>query len=193
MIFSQAPLTTTCMNVANLSLCGAPFLRGFYSKDLILEVSLFNPTRALMVLLIFIATGMTAAYSLRLSFCSLWGAPKGGAYHAKAERDLYINFSTLILSSAAIVAGFFLQTVFLDFNPTPFVFPGLYKGLTIFVILSGFFASRVLWDAQYSPKDLNKPQFFFTTMWFLALISAQPLAKFSMRLGTGIMKSVDQG
>jgi len=70
-IFSQAPLTTTCINVANLSLCGAPFLSGFYSKDLILEISLFNSTRAFMVLLIFIATGMTAAYSLRLSFCSL--------------------------------------------------------------------------------------------------------------------------
>ena len=70
-MFSQAPLTTTCMNVANLSLCGAPFLRGFYSKDLILEVSLFSPTGSIMVLLIFIATGMTAAYSLRLSFCSL--------------------------------------------------------------------------------------------------------------------------
>jgi len=71
MIASQAPLTTTCINVANLSLCGAPFLSGFYSKDLILEISLFQPTSFLMVLLIFIATGITAAYSFRLSFCSL--------------------------------------------------------------------------------------------------------------------------
>lgn len=71
LLFSQAPLTTTCMNIANLSLCGAPFLSGFYSKDLILELSLSDPTRFLMVLLIFLATGMTAAYSFRLSFCSL--------------------------------------------------------------------------------------------------------------------------
>lgn len=70
-VFSQAPLTTTCINVANLSLCGAPFLRGFYSKDLILEISLYQPTSLLIVFLIFVATGITAAYSLRLSFCSL--------------------------------------------------------------------------------------------------------------------------
>ncbi|WP_435326013.1 proton-conducting transporter transmembrane domain-containing protein, partial [Klebsiella pneumoniae] len=29
------PLTCICMNLANLALCGAPFLAGFYSKDLI--------------------------------------------------------------------------------------------------------------------------------------------------------------
>lgn len=143
-IFSQAPLTTTCMNVANLSLCGAPFLRGFYSKDLILEVSLFNPTSSVMVFLIFVATGITAAYSLRLSFCSLWGSLKGNPFHSKAERDLYINSATVTLRLAAVVAGFFLQAVFLDFNPTPFLLPPVYKGLTIFVIVIGFFVSTVL-------------------------------------------------
>jgi NADH-ubiquinone oxidoreductase chain 5 len=70
-IFKTAPLTTACLNIANLSLCGAPFLRGFYSKDLILETSLSSPTRMLIILLIFLATRITAAYSLRLSFCSL--------------------------------------------------------------------------------------------------------------------------
>lgn len=44
LFFSQAPLTVTCINIANLALCGAPFLRGFYSKDLILEKSLASST-----------------------------------------------------------------------------------------------------------------------------------------------------
>merc|ERR1712204_72233 len=36
-ISKNIPLTFRVLTVANLSLCGLPFLRGFYSKDLILE------------------------------------------------------------------------------------------------------------------------------------------------------------
>nr|YP_009169443.1 NADH dehydrogenase subunit 5 [Naticarius hebraeus]AKL90640.1 NADH dehydrogenase subunit 5 [Naticarius hebraeus] len=193
MMFSQAPLTIACMNIANLSLCGAPFLSGFYSKDLILEISLFEPTNLLMVILIFLATGMTAAYSLRLSFCSLWSTAKNLPMHAKHEKDYYINSSTVILSLCAISAGFFLQNIFLSFNPCPFIIPFAYKMLTITVILLGIFFAAILWDEDFFPSKMNKMKYFFTTMWFLAPISAQPLTSFSMLLGTNLMKSIDQG
>ena len=39
---SKIPLTRTCINLANLALCGTPFLAGFYSKDLILEVAFMS-------------------------------------------------------------------------------------------------------------------------------------------------------
>nr|YP_003204847.1 NADH dehydrogenase subunit 5 [Bolinus brandaris]ACF04921.1 NADH dehydrogenase subunit 5 [Bolinus brandaris] len=193
LLYSQAPLTVSCMNIANLSLCGAPFLSGFYSKDLILELSLNNPTSFLMVFLIFLATGMTAAYSFRLSFCSLWSYMKNTPYHSKEEKDPYINWAVSILATAAIIAGFFLQNIFLDFSPTPFILPPFLKGLTIMVILSGLFIAFIMWDTNFLHKKIKKPEFFFSTMWFLAPISAQPLTKFSMVMGTNLMKSVDMG
>nr|QOW07336.1 NADH dehydrogenase subunit 5 [Costapex baldwinae] len=190
---SQMPLTISCMNVANLSLCGAPFLSGFYSKDLILEFSLYAPTSLLMVMLIFLATGMTAAYSLRLSLCSLWGSLKMSPFHAKQESDSYINWATTILAFAAIMAGFFLQTVFLSFNPTPFVLPFFLKMLTILVIMAGGFTAFVMWSSDFNENKMNKAKFFFSTMWFLTPLSSQPLTKFSMLLGTNMMKSIDMG
>nr|AVN97714.1 NADH dehydrogenase subunit 5 [Potamopyrgus antipodarum] len=193
LISSQAPVTVACLNIANLSLCGAPFLSGFYSKDLILETSLASPTSGLMVLLIFLATGMTAAYSLRLSFCSLWSNMKTPPLHAKAEKNPYVNWATTVLTLAAIVAGALFQSIFLPFSPEPFILPTMYKFLTIIVILLGLFLSATFWEADFFPKKMNKIKFFFTTMWFLAPTSAQPLTKLSMLLGTNLMKSVDQG
>nr|YP_009307985.1 NADH dehydrogenase subunit 5 [Menathais tuberosa]AOS50494.1 NADH dehydrogenase subunit 5 [Menathais tuberosa] len=192
-LFSQSPLTVGCMNVANLALCGAPFLSGFYSKDLILEFSLNSPTSLLMVLLIFLATGMTAAYSFRLSFCSLWSEMKNCPHHQKQEADPYVNWATTILTLAAITAGFCLQNIFLSFNPFPLVLPFFLKMLTMTVIFLGVFTAFIMWDADYSNLRMNKVKFFFSTMWFLAPISAQPVTKFSMLLGTNMMKSVDMG
>uniref|UniRef100_UPI0030FE0A6E NADH dehydrogenase subunit 5 n=1 Tax=Assiminea estuarina TaxID=2904674 RepID=UPI0030FE0A6E len=193
LISKQAPVTVACLNIANLSLCGAPFLSGFYSKDLILETSLYSPTNTLMILLIFLATGMTAAYSFRLSFCSLWSNMKNKPFHSKLEKDPYVNYSTSILTLAAIMAGSLLQSSFLFFSPEPFVLPFAHKMLTIIVILLGIFLAGVMWEEDFYPRKMNKVKMFFTSMWFLAFISAQPLTKMSMMGGTHIMKSIDQG
>lgn len=68
---TQAPITSSAMLVANLALCGTPFLSGFYSKDLILEILLFNPSNCLIILIFLLATLLTASYSARLTICLL--------------------------------------------------------------------------------------------------------------------------
>nr|AXA45358.1 NADH dehydrogenase subunit 5 [Toxicochlespira sp. MNHN IM 2013-9841] len=193
LLFSQLPLTIMCMNIANLSLCGAPFLSGFYSKDLILETSLNNPTSFMMIILIFMATGMTSAYSMRLSFCSLWSPMKNLPKHSKLESDPYVNVAVAVLSIAAITAGLLLQNIFIDFNPMPFVLPIHMKMLTMFVVVMGLFITYIIWTPSISSQVMKKYKYFFNTMWFLTPISSQPLTSFSMNLGTNLMKSVDMG
>jgi NADH-ubiquinone oxidoreductase chain 5 len=65
-VSTQLPLTTSSLLLANFALCGLPFLSGFYSKDLLLEVSLFNPLNPFILLLLITATGLTAAYSTQI-------------------------------------------------------------------------------------------------------------------------------
>nr|AWH98425.1 NADH dehydrogenase subunit 5 [Conus spurius] len=192
-LFSQLPLTVTCMNIANLSLCGAPFLSGFYSKDLILELSLSSPTSFIMVLLIFVATGMTSAYSMRLSVSCLWSPLKSAPYHVKQESDPYVNWAVSILALAAVSSGLVFQLVFVPFSSCFFVLPFYLKMLTTVVILSGLFFAFILWDDNRDQKEMNKMAFFFSTMWFLAPISAQPLTELSVKVGTNMMKSIDMG
>jgi NADH-ubiquinone oxidoreductase chain 5 len=67
------PLTRTCFNVANLALCGIPFLAGFYSKDLILEIVLLRNINIFSFFLYFFSTGLTVSYSFRLVYYSITG------------------------------------------------------------------------------------------------------------------------
>lgn len=39
-VATEMPLTAAAINIANIALCGLPFLRGFYSKDQIIELAI---------------------------------------------------------------------------------------------------------------------------------------------------------
>jgi len=80
-LVSQIPLTSACLNVANLALCGIPFLAGFYSKDLILEVVSLSYINIFSFFLYFFSTGLTVCYSFRLVFYSLTGDFNRNAFH----------------------------------------------------------------------------------------------------------------
>jgi len=69
----RMPLTRCCFNVANLALCGIPFLAGFYSKDLILEVVSISHVNFFSFFLFFFSTGLTVCYSFRLVYYSIVG------------------------------------------------------------------------------------------------------------------------
>lgn len=62
------PLTRVFFIGCSLSLCGFPFLAGFYSKDLIIEISFMSPLNHLILLILFFGTIMTATYSIRLIY-----------------------------------------------------------------------------------------------------------------------------
>lgn len=66
--FNQMPLTSTCFNISSLSLCGIPFLTGFYSKDLILEIVCLTNLNIFIFFVFFISTLLTVSYSFRLIF-----------------------------------------------------------------------------------------------------------------------------
>jgi NADH-ubiquinone oxidoreductase chain 5 len=63
----QNPVATSRILIANIALCGLPFLAGFYSKDLIIEFILTGGFNFLIVTLSIVAIGFTAFYSIRFS------------------------------------------------------------------------------------------------------------------------------
>jgi NADH-ubiquinone oxidoreductase chain 5 len=65
-VIECAPLTSFYFIGCSLALCGFPFIRGFYSKDLILEMFIIRNINWFQFILIILATAFTVIYSLRL-------------------------------------------------------------------------------------------------------------------------------
>nr|QBC73216.1 NADH dehydrogenase subunit 5 [Pseudococculinidae sp. MNHN-IM-2013-40847] len=193
-LWTQMPLTSSCLNIANLALCGAPFLSGFYSKDLILEMSLFNPTSFFMILLIYLATGMTAAYSIRLSFFSLWNHPNHNPLHQNSDESTMMIFPIMILSSLTIIMGKMIQFTMLEFNFNV-TLPFIHKMLVILVIMLGSMAMIFLSLETSNSKSIKKSKFlsFNSSMWFLAAFSTQPIINQPLKMSNKTQKILDQG
>ena len=62
------PVSVRIFLVANLSLCGIPFMSGFFSKDLILELLIIRSVRVSIFAVAIISTGLTVLYSFRIFF-----------------------------------------------------------------------------------------------------------------------------
>lgn len=67
-LVNQVPATIACLNIANFALCGLPFLSGFYSKDLIIEVFWYNSFCFFLLVGFILGIIFTTIYSFRLSF-----------------------------------------------------------------------------------------------------------------------------
>merc|ERR1712243_15856 len=77
------PIVTSVIMVANIRLCGLPFLRGFYSKDLILEMIIIKGINFLIISIMLVGTFLTVAYSCRIRFLV-------GLNLNKSQRYIYI-------------------------------------------------------------------------------------------------------
>ena len=193
---NQIPLITSCLAVSNLALCGAPFLAGFYSKDLILEFSLFSPTNTIIILLFFFATGLTASYSIRFIVNVVLGPSSSLPLHATNDQDLACSWPTIFLSTAAIIGGACLNWLVITPQNEAFL-PNHLKGLTIFVTLLGLFSSWYIntSTSSSSPILLNShsTNTAICQIWFLTPLSSQHMLIAPFFLSHQFTKTLDQG
>merc|ERR1712203_311634 len=99
------PIVTSVILIANISLCGLPFLRGFYSKDAILELIMINGINLLIILVVLLGTFLTVAYSCRISFLVSLNINKSESCYQINDNDFYILLGIIILFPASILGG----------------------------------------------------------------------------------------
>nr|YP_010578805.1 NADH dehydrogenase subunit 5 [Sternaspis sendalli]UZP47205.1 NADH dehydrogenase subunit 5 [Sternaspis sendalli] len=187
------PLLSSCLLTANLALCGAPFLSGFYSKDMILESMLFNPSNSLIILLALLATSLTTAYSTRMMLNTLWSPATTSSLSFINDEDKNLSSPALILTLGAITSGAMINWILLPLNTLMFL-PLSSKSLPISISLLGMF---ITWNIhlssplQYKTTSSNKTSLLF--MWYLSSLTSQALMKPPMTLSHLLLEVSDQG
>jgi len=121
-LFFQMPFIVSCILIGNIAIMGLPFLSGFYSKDLIIELLYLNGGGVFYLLkfnviyiLILLATFCTSMYSLRLyyflflrQYLNKYATTQG----KPITQPLFIKIVLVILMVGSIFVGYLLSDLF---------------------------------------------------------------------------------
>nr|QOL00914.1 NADH dehydrogenase subunit 5 [Chorthippus maritimus huabeiensis] len=195
-IVNFMPLTSICLNVSSLSLCGIPFLAGFYSKDLILEMVCLSWINCLVFFLYFISTGLTASYSFRLFYYSMSGDNNFYSSFSFNDKSYFISFGMLSLLFVAVFGGSLLSWLIFPI-PYMIVLPYYLSFLTIFTVVLGSYLGYYFSNANFS-YDLFSLNFlslvsFSGSMWFMPYLSTGFISYLPLKMGYYSSKSFDYG
>ena len=142
------PYTYAMMLIGSLALAGFPFLSGFYSKDLILELSLSKYEKFSMFAFILGTLGafLTAFYSTRLLFLTFLSKPNGYKkiiLNAK-ESGVNISFALGCLALPSIFLGYFTKDMFVGLG-SPFFNNVIFQKFNYFTYIEAeFFPITIL-------------------------------------------------
>nr|AMP43827.1 NADH dehydrogenase subunit 5 [Xylomya moiwana] len=190
------PLTSSCLNIANLALCGMPFLAGFYSKDLILEMVSLSYLNMFSYFLYFFSTGLTVCYSFRLVYYSMTSVMNCSSLHLLNDEGWTMTRGMLGLMIMSIIGGSMLSWLIFS-TPSMICLPFLMKMMTLLVCIIGGVSGYILSNVTlyFYNKSLNLYNFsiFSGSMWFMPYISTYGLINFPLKLGSQVIKSFDQG
>nr|8B9Z_L Chain L, NADH-ubiquinone oxidoreductase chain 5 [Drosophila melanogaster]8BA0_L Chain L, NADH-ubiquinone oxidoreductase chain 5 [Drosophila melanogaster]8ESW_5 Chain 5, NADH-ubiquinone oxidoreductase chain 5 [Drosophila melanogaster]8ESZ_5 Chain 5, NADH-ubiquinone oxidoreductase chain 5 [Drosophila melanogaster]ACT21550.1 NADH-ubiquinone oxidoreductase chain 5 [Drosophila melanogaster]CAB91058.1 NADH dehydrogenase subunit 5 [Drosophila melanogaster] len=190
------PLTSACFNVSNLALCGMPFLAGFYSKDMILEIVSISNVNMFSFFLYYFSTGLTVSYSFRLVYYSMTGDLNCGSLNMLNDESWIMLRGMMGLLIMSIIGGSMLNWLIFPF-PYMICLPIYMKLLTLFVcIVGGLFGYLISLSNLFF---LNKSLFmynlstFLGSMWFMPYISTYGMIFYPLNYGQLVVKSFDQG
>lgn len=190
------PFSRSCFNISNLALCGLPFLAGFYSKDLILEVSAISSLNYLSFFLFFLSTGLTVSYSFRLAYYLFTRNFNSFPLIRLNDERTFIFKRIMGLLIAVIFIGSSL--IWLIFpSPTFICLPSFLKILTLLVCILGgilgYYFSFLSLRAFNKSKTFYFFMVFFSLILFLPWFSTKSLRFKPLLIGNLAFKSLDQG
>nr|YP_010946902.1 NADH dehydrogenase subunit 5 [Salganea incerta]WGO57659.1 NADH dehydrogenase subunit 5 [Salganea incerta] len=192
----QMPLTSSCLMISNFALCGMPFLAGFYSKDLILEIISLSYLNIFGFFLFYFSTGLTVCYSFRLFYYIMCGDFNLSTFYFMNEEDKSMLIGMLILLTMVILVGSMLSWMIF---PTPMhIFLPIYLKMLVMMvsIMGGWIGYELSMISIGNSSMFFKSNIFMEflgSMWYMPFLSTYGVSSTPLILGYFSMKSFDGG
>nr|WDV10739.1 NADH dehydrogenase subunit 5 [Parnassius epaphus] len=190
------PMTSLCMNISNLALCGIPFLAGFYSKDLILEMVSMSNLNMLIFFLYYFSTGLTMFYTIRLLMYLMINDYNLFSIYNLYDEDYVMLKSMFLLLFMSLITGSFLMWMIFNY-PYMIYLSFNMKMMVIYVSLMGLFMGYLISNMKI--YSLNKFLMtynlsnFLSLMWFMPNLSTYGFNFYILNYSQNLMKNIDMG
>ncbi len=175
------PLTCVMFNIRRLCLIGAPFIRAFYSKHIILEKIFIRPINLFRVIVMMLATIITAKYVSRTLKAVSWD--KTGMPLLSRCSNIFTSLPVFILALGAITGGKLILSLEISNLETAFL-PSIESILINIVTVAG-----VTWGLIET--GVRKRSYSLSTLFFLTPLVYGRTKPFSVFISK--MKILDEG
>nr|AXU98805.1 NADH dehydrogenase subunit 5 [Gonepteryx rhamni] len=190
------PMTSLCMNISNLALCGIPFLAGFYSKDLILEMVSMSNLNMLIFFLYYFSTGLTMFYTIRLLMYLMVNEFNLISIYHLYDEDYVMLKSMMVLLFMSVISGSFLSWMIFSY-PYMIYLPFHLKLMVIYVSIMGLMFGWLM--SMMNLFSMNKflmtykLSSYLSLMWFMPSLFTYGVSYKFLNLGQNLMKNIDLG
>nr|APX39754.1 NADH dehydrogenase subunit 5 [Linaeidea aenea] len=195
-LVNHMPLTCTFFNICNLSLCGLPFLSGFYSKDMIVEVMSMSYMNMYIYVIFYLSIGLTVCYSFRLIYYSLIGNFNFVSLNSLSESSMMMLSSMGGLIMFVIFSGSLLMWLMFP-SPVFICLPIIFKLMALLMVMLGMWIGYEMskFKISFNMKSLNylNMSSFYGSMWNLPIISTLGLNYYPLYASHMLYKNLDQG
>nr|QUL60389.1 NADH dehydrogenase subunit 5 [Terrapotamon thungwa] len=190
------PLSVVYMNICNFALCGFPFLAGFYSKDMILEVALMSWVNFICLSMYMLAVGLTVMYTMRLIFYSISGEFNLSALSHPKDSNNFMTNSMIMLGLGAVVGGSCLSW-FLFPEPYMICMSSVMKSFVLMMSIIGGLIGYILNMLNVNYSLMSLKSYFWVgvmgSMWFMPFLSSVKNSYIMMKASSLMEKAGDKG
>lgn len=190
----QMPVATRCITLANLALCGFPFIAGFYSKDIIIEAAISSPNNIFILIVCIIRLGFTAFYSIRFSITTMWG-PSLIAPYSVIKENKNVIYPILLLSLISISMGASISWIS-PIRSSIYLVPFYIKVMPLLIVTIGLILGWLITNTSNNTSYIahfNMSHIASCGIWFLVPLSSQFILQWPLQSAHIITKFIDQG